>query len=613
MHKDETIIVEIAAFCDPDLMTTIKSALKQADNPDRVHFAICYQSDDLKELEELQKIKNCRVKHLKKSEARGSCYARYLCQQLIEDEDYALQIDAHMRFCKHWDTKTIELLLSIGDSKAIISCYPPLLNEEMEKLPYDDKVYDEPSARFSGAMTARRFTSQNSNFLVFRSSYLKEDDRIKRSPFIAAGYNFTFAKLHKNVLVNPEMYYLGDELPMAIRYYTHGWNNYCPNRCYVYHKYLRKNRAIPVNGSEIARIENELFNKLLKSKPGDPELGVFGLGKERTIKQFEDYAGIDFTKKIIYKSAETGEYDPNKITKQASFIQYKSCKQHEYIDRKEKIQILLVDLYGDYDDCLKTCIENKTSSEIEIILGTKKGEKLDQETLKKYHITKIEYFEKDAHYSMILAKLYEHITDGYTLIIDSSVRFLSNWDKALCESIKICGENTALTSWLWYTPNKAINLAPYVNKTKVFRGFKDFMPILEQKDIKTPRERIYPCQTGFITDDLLFCHSKFLKKLPIDPELSFSEQTYIYSVRLWTEGINLYCPKTSHFYRTKDEKSLDSGTSHKNVICGLMNIYNDYSKELPEDYQYALGNKRSLWSWYDYIGYDYQNDPEFYK
>ena len=613
MHKDETIIVEIAAFCDPDLMTTIKSALKQADNPDRVHFAICYQSDDEKELKELQKIKNCRIKHLKKSEARGSCYARYLCQKLIEDEEYALQIDAHMRFCKHWDTKTIELLLSLGDPKALISYYPPQLTEEMEKLPYDDVAYDGPSAKISGAMSARRFQSQNSNFLEFRSSYLKQNDKIKRSPFIAAGYIFTFAKLHKNVLVNPEMYYLGDELPMAIRYYTHGWNNYCPNRCYIYHKYLRKDRAVPNNGSEKARIENELFNKLLYSKPGDQELGEFGLGKERTVKQFEDYAGVDFTKKIIYESAETGEYNPETISKKASFIQYNSYKQREHINKKEKIQVLIVDLFSEYEKCIKSCINSHTKNEIEIVIGTKKGEKIDQITTEQYHIKKIEYFEKDAHYSAMLAKLYEHITDGYVLIIDSSVRFLEGWDESLCESAKMCGENTALTSWLWYTQNNAVNLTPYVNRAKAFRGYKDYMPILEQKDTRILRERIYPCQTAFITDGLLFCHSKILKRLPLDPNLSYSEQMYMYSVRLWTTGINIYCPKASHFYRTKDEKSLDSGIMHKEVICGLMNIYNEYSKKLPDDYKYTLGNKRSLWSWYDYIGYDYQSDPEYYK
>ena len=65
----------------------------QADNPDRIYFAICYQSDNLEDYEELKKIKNCRIKYMKASEAKGSCFARNLCKQMIEDEKFVFQID----------------------------------------------------------------------------------------------------------------------------------------------------------------------------------------------------------------------------------------------------------------------------------------------------------------------------------------------------------------------------------------------------------------------------------------------------------------------------------------------------------------------------------------
>ena len=37
-HKDETILIEIAAYIDPEVVNTVKSALIQADYPDRIHF-----------------------------------------------------------------------------------------------------------------------------------------------------------------------------------------------------------------------------------------------------------------------------------------------------------------------------------------------------------------------------------------------------------------------------------------------------------------------------------------------------------------------------------------------------------------------------------------------
>ena len=129
--ENEKILIEIAAYCDDELLNTVKSALIQAKYPHRIHFAICYQSDDLKDYYELKKIKNCKIIYLKKNESKGSVYARYLCQNLITDEKYVYQIDAHMRFVKDWDIKIIQQLLSLNDNKAILSGYPPALTEEM--------------------------------------------------------------------------------------------------------------------------------------------------------------------------------------------------------------------------------------------------------------------------------------------------------------------------------------------------------------------------------------------------------------------------------------------------------------------------------------------------
>ena len=129
-NKNDTILVEIAAYCDPEVVNTVHSAIIQADYPERVHFAICYQSDNLEDYNELKKVKNCKIKYLKESEARGSVYARYLCQQLIADEKFIFQIDSHMRFVKHWDTKLIEQLLSLNDKKQYYLYIPHIVQKK---------------------------------------------------------------------------------------------------------------------------------------------------------------------------------------------------------------------------------------------------------------------------------------------------------------------------------------------------------------------------------------------------------------------------------------------------------------------------------------------------
>lgn len=102
-----TISVQIPSFCDKMLLSTIESFRIQAANPNRVHFAVCYQDDDLETLEKLKAVPNCAVKHIPKAVAPGLCAARYECHKLMTDEDFTLHLDSHMRASKYWDVALI--------------------------------------------------------------------------------------------------------------------------------------------------------------------------------------------------------------------------------------------------------------------------------------------------------------------------------------------------------------------------------------------------------------------------------------------------------------------------------------------------------------------------
>lgn len=293
----DKILVEIAAYLDPDLLNTVTSAIKQSDYPDRVFFSICYQGDDLKDYEVLRKIPNCKIKHLKESEVQGLCYARYLCEQMIEDEKYIYQIDSHMRFVKHWDTEMIRQLLSLNDQKAFISSYPANLDDEMVALPVNDVAFSNPT--LPTINFAKNFYDDNF-FIQFDSRFANPDELNQlNSPFISGGNLFSFAKLQKEVPHDPKMYWHSDELAMAIRYYTNGWSNYTPKESYIYHKYFRKNRAIHHTYAEGKKIEEKRFAELLNLSDPPHDLGKYGLGQTRTLAQFESCTGINFTSKTI--------------------------------------------------------------------------------------------------------------------------------------------------------------------------------------------------------------------------------------------------------------------------------------------------------------------------
>lgn len=58
------------------------------------------------------------------TQARNAYYARYKVQQAFRDQDYYLQIDSHMQFCKEWDTVLIDQLSKCNHEKPILSVYP---------------------------------------------------------------------------------------------------------------------------------------------------------------------------------------------------------------------------------------------------------------------------------------------------------------------------------------------------------------------------------------------------------------------------------------------------------------------------------------------------------
>jgi hypothetical protein len=56
--------------------------------------------------------------------ARGPSYARYLQQQLVQDEDFCLQVDAHSDFIPHWDEKLTAMFGLVNNELGVLSTMP---------------------------------------------------------------------------------------------------------------------------------------------------------------------------------------------------------------------------------------------------------------------------------------------------------------------------------------------------------------------------------------------------------------------------------------------------------------------------------------------------------
>lgn len=57
-------------------------------------------------------------------DSRGTAYARYQQNSMIENEEFCMQVDSHSDFVSNWDTTLSSMWGSIGNEYAVISSAP---------------------------------------------------------------------------------------------------------------------------------------------------------------------------------------------------------------------------------------------------------------------------------------------------------------------------------------------------------------------------------------------------------------------------------------------------------------------------------------------------------
>jgi hypothetical protein len=310
----ETIFISVASYRDKICPTTLQSIYKNAEHPERVFVGICQQNDPDTDVDCIEEGMNkmpeyrsqVRIVRLKHQEARGPTYARFLCSTLYNGETYYLQIDSHCKFIKDWDTILIQMILDLkasGVRKPLLSHYTP--NYE------DHSNQPDPNSPVTTICKAW-FTDQN--LISLEGAGWNHPEKLpKPNAYIAAGMFFCEGYFLKEVPFDPELDFLfiGEELLLSARFYTNGWDIYTPNRNTIYHLYTRggdpkfwdNKHTSSDQASEKVRYLLGLHND--KKRLTDRQihlLAIYGLGTERTLDQYYEFAGIDLNKKTVLKN-----------------------------------------------------------------------------------------------------------------------------------------------------------------------------------------------------------------------------------------------------------------------------------------------------------------------
>lgn len=310
------ILVLIASYKDADLINTINNAVEMAKYPDRIHFAICYQ-DDVAEsyYQAIKDTSNLKIIVVPPNESKGCCWSRSLSQELYGGEDYVLQIDSHMRFVKDWDDRMINTLNECSSDKPILTSYcndTEDYDEYLKGLQDDKEQMDIGHTLASYCMNVFRFP------LFSFGSYIDNFDKPYRGAFISGHFIFGKSDWIKEVPYDPALCFWGEEITLAVRLWTNGWDIFHPAKVLCYHRYGRNEDTV-IDDSEKRVVHwqehnDTLFDYLSKDRVRrllcqNEDLGEYGLGSVRTLEDYEAFSGVYFSQKLLTNKALAGYYE----------------------------------------------------------------------------------------------------------------------------------------------------------------------------------------------------------------------------------------------------------------------------------------------------------------
>jgi hypothetical protein len=311
--KQPRIFVSIASYRDTECQWTIKDLFDKATHPERVFVGVCWQffkDQDADCFEVVTRPEQCRVLEVDARESRGVGWARSQVQSLWAGEEYFFQIDAHSRFEPGWDELCLQMLAACPSPKPVLSAYPTSYVPPNQLGPRNVVV-----------ILPKEFDDRG---LLAFTSVATPEAKAPALPtpttYVAGGLLFAPSAVITEVPYDPYIYFTGEEIALAARLWTHGWDLFAPNKVVLYHEYAerpnkRRHWHDHKQWTKLSNLAGDRVRHLLEDRPcSDPEalreFDRYRLGNARPLADYEAMAGVSFRQKTIRgKSTDELEAD----------------------------------------------------------------------------------------------------------------------------------------------------------------------------------------------------------------------------------------------------------------------------------------------------------------
>lgn len=315
MEDNKKIFIQIASYRDPELNNTLKDCIEKSENPDNLVFSICWQHSKDDEWDNLDLYKDdprFKIIDVDYTESKGACWARNTLQQQYNGEQYTLQLDSHHRFIENWDTELINMLEDLrskGHEKPLLTSYISSYNPENDP---DGRV------KVPWLMNFDRFIPEGAVFFL-PATIPNWENMTEPIParFYSAHFAFSLGSFVVEVPHDPNYYFHGEEISIAVRSYTWGYDLFHPHKIIAWHEYTRKGRTKQWDDDKKWHLKNtdsHLRNRKLFEMDGlskDIDFGIYDFGSVRSLEDYERYAGISFKKRAVQKYTVDNNFAPN--------------------------------------------------------------------------------------------------------------------------------------------------------------------------------------------------------------------------------------------------------------------------------------------------------------
>jgi hypothetical protein len=308
-----SIFVQIASYRDPECQWTVRDLFEKAEHPERVFVGQCLQVHPVEDAHCAEipspRPDQTRTITVLPTESLGVCWARAQCQALYRDEDHVLMIDSHTRFIEGWDSALIAELNLCPSEKPLLSTYPPAYTP-----PHDLQENPKLSTMIVKPLDERKRIRFRAQILTYVPEHPLP------GAFIAAGFIFTHGAFIREVPYDPWLYFRNEEVCLAARAYTHGWDVFSPSKTFIYHYYYvpseTEKRSLHwddnVNWQELTRQSEDRYRYLLCHQTKNisasalQDIEKYGLGNTRSLEQYETFCGINFASQSFEAKALEG-------------------------------------------------------------------------------------------------------------------------------------------------------------------------------------------------------------------------------------------------------------------------------------------------------------------